>query len=436
MLRWASGFGGSEGSVILREALPNERWDGTARIVPAGLPDNRPTRHTRRQGGGADIMSKLLILSVSAGNGHVRAAQALEATAREMRDVRAVTHIDAMQHVASGFRKVYADWYIELVNRHPRIWSFVHQQTDETPHDAKRQKLRRAIERLSSGALLKAIRGERADAIVCTHFLPAELLMRDRNRQRLDCPVWLQVTDYDLHNMWLVPGAAGYFAATEEVAYRMRARGLPADRVHVTGIPVMPAFAEPAAPQLAQAHCRGALGLALDKPVVLMVSGGAGVGDLPTMVASVLALPGDFQIIAVAGRNEAAKLALQALAQRHPGRLLAIGFSNEMQTLMAASDLVVTKPGGLTISECMALGRPMLLISPIPGQEEHNAGYLMEQGAGWLAYDGIGLAYKLALLMNEPRHLAAMTAHSRRLGRPGAAREVLGHVLAAAAPCA
>ncbi len=375
-------------------------------------------------------MTQLLILSVSAGNGHVRAAQALEAAARALPGAPDVTHIDAMQHVAVGFRKVYTDWYIQLVNRHPAVWSYLHQKTDTTPHDATSQRLRRALERVSSGALLRAMREARPDAIICTHFLPAELLMREANRQRIACPVWLQVTDYDLHNMWLVPGMAGYFAATDEVAHRMRARGLPAERIHVTGIPVMPGFAHSGAPELDRDACRVKLGLSVDRPVVLMASGGAGVGDLPTMVANVLKLPDSaFQVIAVAGRNEVAKAALDALALRHPGRLLAIGFTNEMQTLMAAADLVVTKPGGLTVSECLALGRPMLLISPIPGQEEHNAGFLMEQGAGWLAYDDIGLHYKLARLMREPAQLAAMASHSRRLGKPGAARVVLERVL-------
>jgi processive 1,2-diacylglycerol beta-glucosyltransferase len=374
--------------------------------------------------------SRILVLSVSAGNGHVRAAQALVATAEQQWPGCSAVHVDAMAHVAPGFRKVYTDWYIQLVNRAPEVWSYLHQKSDSTPHTATSQRLRRGIERLSTTALLREIHRQRPDAIVCTHFLPAELLMREQNRGRIGCPVWLQVTDFDLHNMWIVPGMAGYFAATEEVAFRMRARGLPADRVHVTGIPVMPAFSQPDAPALARDACVSALGLDPARRVLLMVSGGAGVGDLPSMVRRVLALQGaDFQVIAVAGRNAAAHAALQDLERAHPGRLRAIGFTGEMEKLMAAADLVVTKPGGLTISECLALGRPMLLASPIPGQEEHNAGYLMEEGAAWLAYDAIGLEYKVARLMAMPAKVDAMAARSRALGRPQAARDVLGRVL-------
>ena len=380
-------------------------------------------------------MTQLLILSVSAGNGHVRAAQALCAAAEKRQPACSAVHIDAMAHMAAGFRKVYTDWYVQLVNRAPDLWSYLHQKTDSTPHSATSQRLRRGIERASAGALLREVRRVRPAAIVCTHFLPAELLMRERARGRLDCPVWLQVTDYDLHNMWIVPGMQGYLAATQEVAFRMRARGLAPERLHVTGIPVMPEFSGSGVPLPSREVAIARLGFDPARQVVLMVSGGAGVGDLAAMVARALALQGpgcDFQLIAVAGRNAAAHAALQRMAAQHPARLLPIGFTGEMAQLMAASDLVVTKPGGLTISECLALGKPMLLVAPIPGQEEHNAGFLMEEGAAWLAYDGIGLDYKLAGLMGAPEQLARMAQKSRALGRPGAARAVLDCVLGGA----
>ena len=385
-------------------------------------------------------MPRLLILSVSAGNGHVRAAQALAATAQLLDPPCAAVHIDAMAHVTASFRKVYTDWYLQLVSRAPDLWSWLHQKADSTPHSATTQRLRRGIERLNARALLQEVRRLKPDAVVCTHFLPAELLMRERSHGRLDCPVWLQVTDFDLHNMWIIPGMAGYFAATPEVAARMRARGLPPERLHVTGIPLMPAFAGGA--PLSRDACVAAAGLDPARPVLLLAGGGTGVGDLPGMVARVLAMtdaegrPQPVQVIAVAGRNVAALEALQALAQRHPGRLATIGFSIAMEQLMTAADLVVTKPGGLTVSECLALGKPMLLISPIPGQEEHNAIFLMEEGAAWLAYDAIGLEYKLARLLGDPAQLRAMAAASRALGQPEAARAVLRHVLSPSPPAA
>jgi processive 1,2-diacylglycerol beta-glucosyltransferase len=122
---------------------------------------------------------------------------------------------------------------------------------------------------------------------------------------------------------------------------------------------------------------------------------------------------------------------LKKLAKSHPRQLFPLGFTTTVERVMSAADLVVTKPGGLTVSECLALGKPMLLISPIPGQEEHNAIFLMEEGAAWLAYDAIGLEYKLARLLGDAAKLRVMAGASQALGRPQAAREVLQRVLEA-----
>ena len=133
-------------------------------------------------------MTKLLILSVSAGNGHVRAAQALAATAAALQPppdstshtAVEATHIDAMQYVASGFRKVYTDWYIQLVNRAPEVWSYIHQKADSTPHSATSQRLRRGIERVSAGALLREVQRVKPDAVIS----PWGSRTRSRDRRR------------------------------------------------------------------------------------------------------------------------------------------------------------------------------------------------------------------------------------------------------------
>jgi len=120
---------------------------------------------------------------------------------------------------------------------------------------------------------------------------------------------------------------------------------------------------------------------------------------------------------------------LQALAQRHPGRLLAQGYSAQVERLMACADLAITKPGGLTTAECLAMGLPMLLSAVIPGQEERNADYLIEQGAALKAFDQLTLRYRIGHLLAHPDKLADMRARARALGRPDAARAVLETVL-------
>ncbi|WP_199032943.1 glycosyltransferase, partial [Ralstonia sp. ASV6] len=295
----------------------------------------------------------------------------------------------------------------------------------ETAPSAFSQKIRRAVERLNSRPLLAEIKRQRPDAIICTHFLPAELLSRELRKERLDVPVWVQVTDFDLHSMWIVPNMRGYFAANEEIAWRMRERGLAADAVHVSGIPVMPAFGKP----LDRSACAAEFGIDPKRKTFLMMSGGAGLGGLDALAERLLGMEGDFQLIALAGKNQTMLEALQRVAQRHPGRLFPQGFTHQVERLMACADLVITKPGGLTTSECLAMQLPMIVNSPIPGQEERNADFLLEQGVALKAIDDAALEFRIQALLKEPDRLTAMRHKIAPLGRPNAGQFVLDRVL-------
>ena len=371
---------------------------------------------------------KVLLLSVSAGAGHVRAAEALRQYAQiEFTDVEAL-HLDVMDYASAAFRRLYADAYIKLVNKHPALWGMLYQMTSDARSDATMNKVRRSIERMNTRALRTRIAEFAPDTIVCTHFLPAEILMHEIRRGRLSVPVWVQVTDFDLHRMWVIPHMTGYFAANDEIGFRMRTLGMDGASVHVVGIPIVPAFAQPPP----RAECAAQIGIDPQRRTLLLMGGGAGVGHLDAVAKNLLQLEQDFQLIVLAGKNAAALKQLQALAPDFPGRLIPHGFTNQVERLMACADLVITKPGGLTTSECLAMGAPMIVHSPIPGQEERNADYLMEQGAALKAVDPVGLAYRVNELLAAPQRLERMRGVARQLARPHAAREVLRTVLARA----
>jgi processive 1,2-diacylglycerol beta-glucosyltransferase len=135
------------------------------------------------------------------------------------------------------------------------------------------------------------------------------------------------------------------------------------------------------------------------------------------------------QLVVLTGRNEKQLKKLRTLAVRWPGRLFPVGFINTIERVMAASDLAITKPGGLTSSECLAMGLPMIIVTPIPGQEERNADYLLEQGVALKACDETAVAWRVNLLLNEPDHLNIMREKARLIGRPDSARKVLDTVL-------
>ncbi len=378
-------------------------------------------------------MKRVLLLSVSAGAGHQRAAEALAAWGAGRAEIQ---HWDVLDFVSAAFRTVYSDAYIQLVTKHPEWWRLVYNASDRAAPGSAGQRLRRLVERGNTRALIKAVGAFRPDRIICTHFLPAEILGHEIARGRCQVPVYVQVTDFDLHPMWVTPGMAGYFAANEEVAARLLACRPTVTAARVTGIPVMPAFdprpapdADPA-PTPSWAAARRELALDPDARVVLLMGGGSGIGGLAAQAEALLDLDQAPVVVALAGRNAAALAGLQAVATRFPGRLMPMGFTDQIPTLMRAADLVVTKPGGLSTSECLALGLPMILSAPIPGQEERNADYLLEEGAALKAVDSLALRLRAAALLADPPRLARMAAAARRISRPHAARDVLDQVLA------
>jgi processive 1,2-diacylglycerol beta-glucosyltransferase len=176
-------------------------------------------------------------------------------------------------------------------------------------------------------------------------------------------------------------------------------------------------------------ECARELGITPDKTTLLLMTGGAGLAGGDLMVERLLGLPDDFKIVALAGRNQQLLGRYHSLAAAHPGRLFALGYTSTIERVMACADLAVTKPGGLTVSECLAVGLPMVLISPIPGQEERNADYLMEHGVAVKAPDMVALEFKIGQLVKEPERVKHMRENMRGLGRPGAAHAVLSRVL-------
>jgi processive 1,2-diacylglycerol beta-glucosyltransferase len=368
---------------------------------------------------------KIVVLSVSAGAGHVRAAQALVATAERDHPNAIVTHLDVMDFVPSGFRKVYAESYMKLVDKAPLLWAYLYQNIDTQPETSLVSKVRRNIERLNTRALLKELQQIKPDAIVCTHFLPAELISRRLAKGEHMPPTWVQVTDFDVHGLWVHPHMQGYFVASMEVAARLQARGIPAANISVTGIPIMPQFSV----TLNKAICAAEAGIDPNKISLIMMSGGLGVGNMATMARALLQLPEDFQIIALAGKNQTMLAELQALAAEYPGRLFPTGFTKTIERLMTVADIAITKPGGLTSSECLAMHLPMIVVSPIPGQEERNADYLLESGAALKAVDIAALCYKVQSLVANPGLLSAMRERMVNVAKPKAANAVLSNVL-------
>jgi processive 1,2-diacylglycerol beta-glucosyltransferase len=366
---------------------------------------------------------RVLIISASAGTGHVRCGEALEKAFAAEPAVERVVHEDALRFTNKIFRDFYSKLYMQLVREAPTLLGWFFRTTDEP---WKGEAARVQLDRLNTRPLVKYITEFAPDAVLCTHFLPAGIIAHLIGRGDLQTHLSLVVTDLDCHAMWLSRVFHRYFVAIDETKAHLEAIGLPADRVNVTGIPIDPVFAQ----SVDVAEVRRGLGLQAERRTLLLSAGALGVGPTEIAVRRLLELPSEVQTIVVCGRSEELGTKIRELTAGANGRFAVLGYTDRMHELMHSSDLFIGKPGGLTTSEALACGLPMCIVQPIPGQEERNSDHLLEDGAAIRVNELTTLPWKLARLLGDSERLDRMRAAARALGRPHAAREVARTLLA------
>lgn len=353
-------------------------------------------------------MPRLLVLSASAGAGHNRAAEAVHESAKTWCPGVESEWVDSLQYTNKLFSKLYEKSYFWLASHAPELWGALYKQLGKKRPPGTLEKAVELHDRLAYKKLMAHVERFRPDAVVCTHFLPMSVLLA----KKIDVPVYVVVTDYDVHRQWLNTRAAGYFVGAEHVKVLLGRLGYPPGKIRVTGIPIHPVFAQEVAPSSS------------DKPRLLLMGGGLGMGDMVEALRRLLELP--CRITVIAGRNEPLRRKLEAAAA---GRATVHGFVDNIHELMGAHDLIVTKAGGLTVTECLARRLPMVLYSPIPGQEECNADYLLERGCAVKARSLDILDYKIHELLESPARLDMMKRACGAAARPYAGRDLLRAVL-------
>jgi processive 1,2-diacylglycerol beta-glucosyltransferase len=361
----------------------------------------------------------VMILSAAAATGHLRAAEALVA-AFEAKEVPA-RHVEVLRYTNPIFRKIYSDLYVELMNRGPDLLGWVYKTFDRP---WRFQKRRLALDRLNTGPLIRFLKEENPDVFLCTHFLPAEILLYLKKKKALDTPVGVVVTDFDAHAMWLFKNVDWYFVACEETRAYLSALGIPSETIFVTGIPIDPIFGV----KKSKREVRLRLGLDPDRTTLLVSPGGFGVGPVESLIQAVQEIRHPIQIVVICGRNRRIESRLRDLPEdRHPMNV--IGFTKEMDSWMTASDLLVGKAGGLTSSEALACGLGLVIVNPIPGQEERNSDHFLEEGVGIRCNNLPALAYKIDMLLSDQERFSRMRQAVNRLARPNAASEIVSIVL-------
>ena len=362
---------------------------------------------------------------ITARSGHYQAARALEQAIRRVNPRAETLTIDAFQYLNPILARIVDRMYLSVIQNAPEIWDYLY----DNPKVVRRSNsFRKLLHRYDSPRLHGLLEDFRPDAIACTQAFPCGLVADYKEEQEVSTPLYGILTDFSPHAYWVHSQVNGYVVPAEESRQWLLDRRVEPDRVWALGIPIDPVFAESPDVQAIRRRLQITPGV----PVILLMGGGQGLGPIVETVEQLNRIPREFQLLVIAGTNEALyhKLITRAPALKHPMQVF--GHVDFVADLMSIASFIITKPGGLTTAEALAKGLPILALEPIPGQEAKNASFLVKEKAAHLVTDFGQLSRSAQHLLDHPAELAEMAASARRLGKPQAALNAARLVVGAA----
>ena len=367
---------------------------------------------------------KIMILTASIGSGHIKAAEAVaEELQRQQPAVQIIT-VDFMARSTSFWHWLMKKIYLEMLNFVPNLYD-VFYKFSSYEMGASCGKSMFAYFMLPVFRRLQ--RKYQPDYIICTHPFPAETVSLWKEREHSELPLSVVMTDYSLHQMWLCSGVNHYFMATEAMARGMVQQDFAQETLHSTGIPI--GREVQSLPE--RAELRRQLGVASERKVIMLMGGGLGLGGIEKNLQELEKVASPLTLLVITGRNEQLMQRVQDFAETSHHDMRVWGYTNEVKKLMGAADLLITKPGALTISEAFALGTPMLLHDPIPGPETENAVYATKHGAAIWLHPGERLSPAVEEIF-AGEALPRMRERALACAKPSASEEIVKIILQSA----
>lgn len=371
-------------------------------------------------------MKKILIISASFGSGHVKAAEAVKKALIIRDPTIEVESVDALDYSDVALKKVLPSIYLNIVNKFPWIWGYIYDRYNYSQEEVKElgvkisEEIKYIIGKSNSAPLIKHIKAFNPKIVVCTHFFPMKIISELKSAGMLNCYLIVNVTDYEIHHYWISPEVDFYTVATEEMKFQLHKRGVDEKRIKVAGIPIDPIFSE----QIDKGKIKRKFNIDEKRPTVLVLGGAAGRSPFLKIVESLEDVKGTIQILAIAGHNKKLVESLETARSKFNNEITVFGFVENMHELMRASDVLITKAGGLTVSEALSVDLPMLIVSPYPGQEQANADFLLESGAAKIVTNIDLVGYKINEILSNPEELIRLRLNCHKIAKPHAAKEI------------
>lgn len=367
-------------------------------------------------------MDRILLLHASVGMGHLSAANAVAKAIQTTGAAHTVVE-DSLCYAPNLVRKLYSGLYLSISEAAPEFWSFFYTQTDRPdPQNMRKLDSRLYSTAMGTAQLSMVLEHTQPAAIVCTHFLPIEML--DAQTYRRLPPIYCVLTDYHAHPFWKSDLVNRYFVPTQETRQQLVHTGIADSRISVTGIPIQPITVTNT-----QCQIRQELNVPQHRPVVLMILSGLPLPRARALIEACLAVRPLCTLLVAVGRNQTLARNLLDLEWRSGGTMRLIGAQASLNKYLTASDVVISKAGGLTVSEVMAHGKPLLIPLPVPGQEEFNARYAIQAGAALGCISVDDFEQTLRHLLSHPNQAERMSKAAHAIAQPHAADKIATRIL-------
>jgi processive 1,2-diacylglycerol beta-glucosyltransferase len=365
-------------------------------------------------------MKKVLLLFISEHSGHHCASLAIERALHDLDPTVETLNMNSFNYTNPILEKVINRAYMGVVKRTPELWDYLY---DNPKVLKKTQSLRDMIHRFSTDKLKILLDDFKPDAIVCTQAFPCGMIADYKKTFNLNIPIIGVLTDYAPHSYWIYNNVDQYIVPSEETGDKMVANGISPSRVKVYGIPIESKFQY----LLDKDKLCKKMGLEKDKPRVLIMGGTQGLGPIKKLVRLMDRSSIDLQLIIACGTNK--KLYNWLTRRRRKKKTVILPYANNIDELMQVSDVILTKPGGITTAEALAKSLPMLIISPLPGQEAMNTKFLLKEGVAVKAESPKDIEILLEELLENKNKLKAMSDKARMLAKPDSSVRVARMVL-------
>jgi processive 1,2-diacylglycerol beta-glucosyltransferase len=360
---------------------------------------------------------RIILMYISEVSGHHCATIAVEKAIKMLAPGCEVLNINAFNYTNPISEKIVNKIYMSVIKAAPGIWDYLY---DNQSVARGIEKLKKRVHKFNSPKMKALIDSFKPDAILCSQAYPCGMVADYKKAFGSRIPLVAVLTDYVPHSYWLYDTVDFYVTPSDEVSCRLEKKGVEARRIKPLGIPFNPEFNR----HIDRQEVFAGLKLNPDKPVILIMGGGQGLGPIKTIVKSLEGSHYPLQEIIVAGTNKRLYQSLKKKIKKYKKRILLYGYADNVNELMSISDVIISKPGGVTTAEALSKKLPMVIVKPIPGQEANNTAYLTKQGAAVKLLQPKEITRVIDGLLDDHHKLKQLKDACGRIAKPHASVDI------------